>query len=359
MLRNLSTSNLFEPNKEELLKCFRGYDGNFERIANDLESELKSYHNSEHCVLFSTGFWALVAAAKIKKKNNCVEVIMPSFTYRRLADVAFWAGLSPVFVDVDAKTLAISPVAINSAISDKTALILAVHPIVGCCDVDEIVKISSIAEIPIIFDAVESVHETMGARRIGSFGPGEVFSLHASKLLNGLEGGYVCTNDKNFAQQLTQFRNGKFEGSVPLRIDPIHALFALQSVREIKENVEHNKLIYGAYKKRLANHTKLELQCFDETEQSAYKNIVAKVNENNKFTRDELVSYLNENDAMARRHYSPPLHDKKHSFSTKQLDLVATNIVKSQFINLPCGQRVSLSDVKYVCDLIESFSHEG
>jgi dTDP-4-amino-4,6-dideoxygalactose transaminase len=358
MIRHLSTSNLYEPNKEELLQQFEKYNGIIDRIPTDLEQALKSYHKAKYCVLFSTGFWALVAAARMGRRNEGSEVIMPSFTYRRLADVAYWAGLIPVFVDVDPVSLSIDPSAIKKAISHKTALILAVHPIVGCCDVDQIIKIAQEHEIPVVFDAVESVHETINTKRIGSFEPPEVFSLHASKLLNGLEGGYVCTNNQKLALQLIEYRDGEYEGSIPLAIDPIHALFALQSLREIDNNVDHNRKIYEAYKINLATIPEVSLLLFSEFEQTSYKNVVAQVNDNDQFIRDDLVSYLNQHKIMARSHYSPPLHDKEHFFATKQLDLLTTEKVKRQFINLPCGQRTTLNDVEYVCKTIKGFIDE-
>ena len=91
---------------------------------------------------------------------------MPSLTYRRLADVVYWTKHTPVFVDIDANNLAISPNAVKKYITNDTALILAVHPIVNCCNVIELISISEEYGIPIIFDAVESVHETYQEKRI-------------------------------------------------------------------------------------------------------------------------------------------------------------------------------------------------
>ena len=115
-----STSNLYTPDK----KAVRDYIDNFSShgICNFLEQRLSDYHESKYCVLFSTGFWALVAAIKLKALTGKNEVIVPSLTYRRLADVVYWAGLVPVFVDVEADTLAICPNSINTHISGKNCV---------------------------------------------------------------------------------------------------------------------------------------------------------------------------------------------------------------------------------------------
>ena len=353
-----STSNLYTPDK----KAVRDYIDNFSGhdICNYLEQRLSEYHNSKYCILFSTGFWALVAAIKLKALIGKSEVIIPSLTYRRLADVVFWAGLVPVFVDVEADTLAVCPNAVNVHISEKTALILAVHPIVNCCNIDEIIHLSEKKNIPIIFDAVESVHETFDGRRIGSLGIGEVFSLHASKLINGLEGGYVCTNDSHFTAALKDFRIGKavffnnrsYTGLNGIPID-VHAAFALAGLDEIEENVNHNRSIYYGYKRRLKSIPGIKLLSFNEAEQTSFKNIVAMVTDDFPFTRDQLVDLLNQERILARKYYAPALHRKTYQYRVVVTDLPVTELSESLYINLPCGARVRQCDVDLICNFLE------
>ena len=101
-------------------------------------------------------------------------------------------------------------------------------------------------------DAVESVHETFAGKRIGSYGVGEVFSFHSSKLLNGCEGGYVCTDDETFFQSLLAFRDGGDRG-INCHMNELHAILALASLAEIENNVKHNKEIYSEYMRLLAS----------------------------------------------------------------------------------------------------------
>ena len=60
---------------------------------------------------------------------------MPSLTYRRLADIAAWIRLKPRFCEVDPETLAVTAETVAPCLNHETALILAAHPIVNCCDV--------------------------------------------------------------------------------------------------------------------------------------------------------------------------------------------------------------------------------
>ena len=353
-----STSNLYTPDKKAVLNYIDYFSGN--DIFKFLEKRLSEYHRSEHCVLFSTGFWALVAAIKLKALSGKNEVIIPSLTYRRLADVVYWAGLVPVFVDVEPDTLAISPNSINTHISEDTALILAVHPIINCCNVTEIIRLSEKANIPLIFDAVESVHETFDGRRIGSLGMGEVFSLHASKFINGLEGGYVCTNNSHFAAALNDFRLGQTvsynnRSHTGLNGTPIdaHAAFALAGLDEIEANVSHNRDIYYLYKHRLGLITGIKLLRFNEAEQTSFKSIVAMVMADFPFTRDQLVELLNQERILARKYYTPALHKKAYQYPVVNSDLPVTELSESLYINLPCGARVTQNDVELICNFLE------
>lgn len=360
----LSTSNLFEPDKSSVIEHIgRVISENGDVDAtNELERALTKYHQSRYCVTFSTGFWALVAMIMIKSKKSCDEVLMPSLTYRRLADVVYWAGKKPVFVDVDAESLAISPQSIRNNISSNTALILAVHPIVNCCDVDETIKISSEYDIPVLFDAVESVHETCNGKKIGSFSVGEVFSLHASKLLNGIEGGYVCTDDEDLNTRLINFRdrsNTVAKGiGLNSPINGIHSIFALESLNEVDTNVRHNKEVYFRYKNILSNTDGIRLLYFDETEVTSYKNIVVEVLDDFPLTRNELLEFMNKNNVLARSYYYPPLHINKYDYDVRVTDMTNTMRAAERYLNLPCGYRVGIDDVDYVCELIRAVHNE-
>lgn len=355
----ISTSNLYAPQQNAVIRYLDQASEHPEQLELLLRDRLCKYHDARYVVLFSTGFWALVASIKLRAIPGKTQVIIPSLTYRRLADVVYWAGLVPVFVDIESTSLAISPAEINSNIGSETALILAVHPIVNCCDVGEILKISEISGIPVIFDAVESVHETHDGKRIGSFGVGEVFSMHASKLINGLEGGYVCTNDAAFAEMLESFRqsapvaiNNNRQAGLNALLNIGHVAFALAGLDEIDENVAHNLDVYRQYQKRIDRINGIELVAFDEKEQTSYKNIVVEITKDFPINRDKLVSLLNSELVLARPYYSPALHKKNYKYPVDTRVMENTDFAESRYVNLPCGFRVDKNHVDLVCDLI-------
>jgi dTDP-4-amino-4,6-dideoxygalactose transaminase len=357
----ISTSNLYCPSMEQVLRYSRPMTAASTRahpgmIAAQLEERLAEYHRAEHCVTFSSGFWALVAAVAHCALPDRTEVLVPSFTYRRLADAVNWAGKSPAFVDIEADSQAISLESTRASLSARTSLILAVHPIVNCCDVEAFIQLSEDTGVPIVFDAVESVHETVKGRRVGSFGVPEVFSLHASKLINGLEGGYICTSDADLASRLRAARaHGSYE-STGVGMNAVmcegHAAFTLAGLDEIERNVSHNREIYAAYQAGLKDLESIRLIEFDTGEQTSFKNIVVEVLAQYPLSRDELVTFMNSERILARAHYDPPLHRKSYTFPTVKQELPHSDRARSLLLNLPCGARVSTADVATVCELL-------
>jgi dTDP-4-amino-4,6-dideoxygalactose transaminase len=195
-----STSSLAQPDFERFLQYSRTfYEAhqftNNGPLVQQLERRLAEFHQVAHCVTFCSGFWALVLAIKCLALPGRREIVMPSLTYRRMADVAAWTDLVPHFCEVDPQTLALSAETVRPHLNEQTALILGVHPIMNCCDAAGLEALAEESGIPLFIDAVESVYETYAGRKVGSFGRAECFSLHASKLLNGFEGGYITTND--------------------------------------------------------------------------------------------------------------------------------------------------------------------
>lgn len=353
----ISTSNLVRPDVEGflgLLKNAQTEEGE-KALLRRLESELAEFHHTPHCIAVSNGFWALVLAIQALALPGRREVVMPSLTYRRLADVVAWAGLVPRFCDIDPATLAISPATALPHINKHTALIIGVHPIVNCCDASGLEALAQQHKIPLLFDAVESVYETHQGRKVGSFGDAEVFSCHASKLINGFEGGYITTRNPALAATLAQLRQAG-NGGMQCTLPPAHAAMALQSLNQIEEQVAHNRSIYRAYQEALAKTPGLQLLAFNEAQRTSYKNIVVKLNYDWPMPRDYTVQLLNAEGVLARAYYNPPLHLKSTDYPTIKTPLPLTERAAQQYMLLPCGYQFDHSQVATVVGLLKFIS---
>ena len=354
-----STSNLVRPDFEGFLsysKIFfekRQYTNNGP-LVRLLEERLAEFHQTEFCVTFCSGFWALVLGIREIALKGKDEVLMPSLTYRRMADLAAWTGRKPNFYEVDQSTLAGSAETVSQKINENTALILAVHPIVNCCDVDGLIKLADTSKLPIIFDSVESVYETVPSGKIGCFGEAEFFSMHASKFINGFEGGYMTTNNRALAETLTLTRSFGFKGPdnvvVPggmnAKLNEIHAAMALAGLDDLEDQVLRNRERYYLYKKFLKTLPGVRLLEFDESNKTSYKNIVIELLGEWPLSRADTIYILNAENILARAYYSPPLHKKKMAYEYVPTELPLTDSLSEKFILLPCGHFVDSADIE-------------
>jgi dTDP-4-amino-4,6-dideoxygalactose transaminase len=367
--RSLSTSNLLQPDIKKFFKYSRlffdqhHYTNNGPNVRS-LERRLAEFHETEFCVTFCSGFWAIALAASALAIKGRTEIVMPSLTYRRMTDIAAWVGLKPHFCEVDPTTLAMTSATVAPCVNENTALILGVHPIVNCCDAEDLVAFANSKNIPIMFDSVESIYESTSGGRVGGFGRAEAFSLHACKLLNGFGGGYLTTNDAALANRLALARGFGFQdvdtivvpGGLNAKLNEVHAAMALASLDDVEAQIGRNRDRYRRYQRLLAGLPGVRLLEFDERYRAGYKNIVVELTDDWPLTRAHTISVLNAEGILARAHYAPPLHRKTMAHEYVPAHLPLTDQLAEKFLNLPCGHFVNLDDIQEIAGLLAFIS---
>jgi dTDP-4-amino-4,6-dideoxygalactose transaminase len=364
----IGTSGLAQPKFDQFLQYSRQFFeakqySNNGPLVKKLEHRLASFHEARYCLTFCSGFWALALALETMKLSNRSEVIMPSLTYRRLADIAAWVKLKPRFCEVSEINLAITPETVTEVITEQTALILAVHPIINCCDIAGLRQLSEEKGIPLLVDSVESVFETSEQGRVGSMATLEVFSLHASKLINGGEGGYITTSDEELYEKLKLKRafgfqgadNIKIAGGTNAKLCEIHAAMALANLDSLDNFIEHNLRIYRIYQEGISKIVGLKLREFDEKHKTSYKNIVLELTKDWPFSRDLTIKLLNAENVLARSYYSPALHQKNLTYQHYGTYLPLTDELSERFIIMPSGFKVTQNQIQAVIKLLQKF----
>lgn len=363
-VKPIGTSGLMRPDFQSFLtysrKSFNAKQfTNNGPLVRELEDRLAIFHEVKYCITFCSGFWAMILAIDALKLPGRGEVVIPSLTYRRLADLVAWTGLKPRFCEVDPDTLAITAKQAALEINDDTALILGVHPIVNCCDVSGLRHISKETGIPLLIDSVESAYEKTEYGRVGSIARAEAFSLHASKLINGAEGGYITTSDIKLRDRLRLTRGFGLNGmkmeqqyGTNAKLCEMHAALALSSLDSLEDFVAHNHEIYESYRQAMHYLPGLRLVCFDENYRTSYKNIVIEVLDEWPFSRDFTVTLLNSENILARPYYSPAVHQKPMKYPHISANLPVTDFLANRYILMPSGFMVSKEDVSALITLL-------
>ena len=348
----ISTSNLVKPNENS----FIDYLSKSSNCNDDLNKLLRSFHEVKYCISTVNGFWALVVCIKELALKGKDEVLLPSFTYRRLADVVAWTGLIPKFCDIENESLGLCPTSVQKNITDRTALIIGVHPIVNCCNSEELESVANYYNIPIVFDGVESVNERINNKKIGSFGLVECFSFHASKLINGFEGGYITTNNRDVFTRLSKVLSPPHESEgiyFDGKLNEIHAGMAYFNLLDIENQIAHNKEIYHCYLQQLKDFPHFRILEFNSSLNPSYKNIVVKIKDSWEFSQEQTVHLLNSEGILARAYYNPPLHLKNLKYVFKCGNLKNTEMLHDKFLLMPSGYQVSCEDIKIMFNFLK------
>lgn len=323
-----------------------------------LEERLQELHDVKHCVAVCSGFWALVLTIKNLALSGRREVVMPSLTYRRLADIAAWLDLIPRFCEVCPNTLGITAESAEQCITDETAIILAPHPIVNLCDIDGLCALSESTGIPLVFDSVEAAYATHSGQQLGGFGNAECFSVHASKFLNGFEGGYVVTNDDKLADSLKIMRGFGFRGEdnveslgMNAKLNDIHAAMFLAGIDDIPDQLSRNRVLYDAYSRGLSGCS-LDLVEYNSQELRTHKSILVRIGEDWPLSREKTLEILHSENMLARPYYYPPLHEKTTSYETIVGDLSRSSNLARHFMLMPSGDFLTEGDVEEICTFL-------
>lgn len=323
-------------------------------LVRELEARLSSVLDVEHTITTSSGTAGLQLA--IQTLGLTGEVIVPSFTFIATAHALAASGVEPVFCDIDPRTHCVDPAAVERAITPRTTAILAVHLWGNAAPVVALEAIARRHGLRLLFDAAHALGSDAAGRPIGAFGQAEVFSLHATKIVNGFEGGFITTNDEGLADGLRRGGNFGFTGEdvvgavgVNAKMSEASAAMALTSLEDIDLALRHNAANLEAYETLLGRLPGLDIAHVRTGERHNRQYVVAEVDEAAfGLSRDELVAALRLENVMARRYFHPGCHAQEPYRSRTPdaaLDLPVTTSVSSRVVVLPTGRSVTEAQI--------------
>jgi perosamine synthetase len=135
------------------------------------------------------------------------EAITSPLSFASSANCFVFEGATPVFADVDPRTLNMDPGALEAAITERTKAVVAVDMFGYPCDLDEIRTICERHGLALIEDAAEALGAEYKGRPVGGQGVPAVFGFYPNKQIATGEGGVVVTDDEHEWQLLRSLRN--------------------------------------------------------------------------------------------------------------------------------------------------------
>lgn len=364
----LSCGQRYFPSWDRYQQTFRGiferqYYTEYGPLNQELEQKLQQFLGVKHaiCVTNETvGLMMVAGAMGLKGK-----VILPAFALAGSVQSLSWAGLEPVFCDIDPDTHQIDLDQIAGLIDKDVSAILGVHLWGGACSPKALTVLAQTHGVQLYFDAAHAFGCAVDGVRVGNFGRAEVFSFHQDNILNATEGGCICTNDDELAARLRTMRSSAGAGkpmevtkTVNGRMTEAQAAIALMSLDDFQANRENNKILIDLYEALLAGTPGIYLIRPPEKNFSNYQHVVCKVDKD-KFgiPRDLLIELLKAENVEAKLCISMCLHRsipyvQKLPYYRERLP--NTDVICDTFLQLPIGAEVSSQSVERVCKIIVS-----
>jgi dTDP-4-amino-4,6-dideoxygalactose transaminase len=353
-------------NKESLYKkiddiLHRRWLTNSGAYVREFEERVAELLKVKHCIAMCNGTVALEIVARALGMKG--EVIVPSFTFIATAHCLQWQGTTPVFCDVDPKTHNIDPTRIERLITPRTTGIIGVHLWGTPCDIESVEKIAQKNNLKLIFDASHAFSCTHKDKMIGGFGSAEVFSFHATKFCNSLEGGAVVTDDDDLAMKLRLMKNFGFSGMDNVicigtngKMNEISAAMGLTSLESLDKFIEANIMNYQAYQAGLDDIRGISLKRYRKEERNNYQYIIIEVDPDIAgISRNELLTILHAENVRVRRYFYPGCHRMepyRSYYPNTGLLLPETERLTERVLCLPTGTAVCPEDIVKICDLI-------
>ena len=337
-------------------------------LVREFEATVAEVVGVDHCVAASSGTTALELLVRSAALEG--EVIVPSFTFVGTAHAMLWSGLRPRFCDVGADSHMIDPAKLSEVLSDETAAIVGVHLWGLPCDTEQLTEIARDAGVPLFFDAAHAFGSAHSGTMIGGFGDAEVFSFHATKIVNSLEGGAITTNDAELAERARLLRNFGFADYDTVsalgtngKMSEASAAVGLTSLESLDRFLAANKSHYEHYRDALGGLAGLKLVGTDATPGSCNRQyvVIELIPDHAGLTRDDLLDLLWAEGVLARRYFYPGVHAGE-PYNSLDPDagkrLPVTEALAERVLCLPTGTALREPEVAAICELIaDAFAH--
>ncbi len=327
-----------------------------------LEAALQEKFDSPYLRLFTNGQLALECA--ISSLNlDAGEIITTPFTFISTTHAIVRCGFSPVFCDVEPDYYTMDPEQIEQKITSKTRAILPVHVYGNPCNVEAIDRIAKKHGLPVLYDAAHAFGVTLRGRPAASFGDASMFSFHATKSFNTIEGGAVACRDADYAERLGGYRNFGLHSGGEVRevggnakMSEFQAAMGLLNLKYFESEIEKRGRVAARYRENLSGVGGLSFRPVPDGVGQNYAYMPVSFDAAAfGASRDEVDEILQSYGVFARKYFYPltsaaACYGGRFHPEETPVALAASRSV----LTLPMYADLALSDVDDICRIVAS-----
>ncbi len=326
---------------------------------NEFENALKDYLDVQQVSLMTNGHMALEMTLQAMNFQEGGEVITTPFTFVSTTHAISRNRLRPVFCDIKETDYTIDETKIEALITDKTVAILPVHVYGNLCNVDAIQDIAMRHGLKVIYDAAHAFGEHYRGIGVGNFGDASVFSFHATKVFNSIEGGAVTFSDPELYNRLYNLKNFGIRGEEQIaeiganaKMNEFAAAMGLCNLPYVSENIKLRKQVVGLYTSLLSGTLNLRLLSYDDSEKDAnfgYYPVLFSSSE----LRNRVYETLKSQNIYARKYFYPLTVDADcYREQYREVMLPVARSVANRILVMPLYPELTQEDVERICDCV-------
>ena len=361
-MKEISVTEPFFPPIEEYIEYLKGiWDSkwltNQGPLVREFEERLQDYQGLNlkvYCV--ANGGLGLQIA--LKALGITGEVITTPFSYVATTACPLWKGCTVKFADIDADTLTINPKAVEAAIESRTEAILATHVFGNPCDVEALEIIAKKYGLALIYDAAHAFGVTYKGKSLLEYGDVSMVSMHATKLLHSVEGGFVVAQDSQVAERMEWMRRFGHKGfeafhgvGINAKMSELHAAMGLCNLDHIDAILEKRKAICDAYDQALFGHQSSvvshQLSSIAYRKGASRNYIYYPVIFQSETELLAAITRLNSNKIYSRRYFYPSLHQMPQ-WSSEHSECPVSSDISDRILCLPLSTEMDIDITKVI-----------
>lgn len=336
---------------------------NIGRMHKELETKLQKFLKVKNVCLFSNGTVALQLACHVLNLSG--EVITTPFTFPATLHALYWNNIKPVFCDIEEDTFNLNPNKIEPLITSKTTAIMPVHIFGNPCDVKKIQQIADKYRLKVVYDAAHAFGVEINGVPIGNFGDVSMFSFHATKIFNTIEGGCLTFKDCKLKQKLELIRNFgiKSENKVVMpgvnaKLNEIQAAIGILNLAKVKKEIKKRRILANLYREELNEIPGIALpkNIPGVKHNYSYFPILIKKDKYG-FSRDDVYRILKKFNVFTKKYFYPLCSHftwYKHLPSANPENLPIAEKIAKEILCLPLHGGLKKDDIRRICYILKN-----
>lgn len=323
------------------------------------EQLLKEKINANNVSLFVNGHMALLSALNSLGKKG--EIITTPFTFVSTIHAIIQSGNTPIFCDIKETDYTIDENKIEDLITDKTIAILGVHVYGNICNYKKIQNIANKYHLSVVYDAAHAFYEKIDNISTSNLADINMFSFHATKVFNSIEGGMLTYNNEDLTNFYWNHKNFGINGPEKVidigfnaKMNEFQAAMGICNLRYIDQEIKKRKKVYDRYIEKLSKIDGIKLNYIPSNQQSNYSYFPIVVEEKYGMSRDELFELLEENNYYGRKYFYPLITDLEcyRNIYDSSMTPIAKKISEN-VITLPMYSDLEMEHIDSICRIIK------